>query len=281
MSKIIVTSIKGTETAAAEPDEAPPVETKSPNTGQSNLHSCRVTFQFTLLKYSDDKPPPEVDSAAVEAMYSVVSKEHCEKKRKANLQIQPYDDVVLSMEVGTKPQDHANEGGESQLQNANPEDTGYSRLCHPGPRMSQTKKPEHLSYELLKQDARKGSLSAANLKNGSYSEVQPSPRPSSQVIVPANYTLIDDKEVLPPPLPSRLSVTIPLPSIPLPQKMPNSSPENTENIPKTNAYETIDATPSVTDEEFLMQGLCMTEFHSTQAEKNTVTKGDYDVLKSP
>lgn len=237
-------------------------------------------FSIYPIKFSDDKPPPELDSAAVEAMYSVVSKEHCEKKRKANLQIQPYDDVMLSsMEV---VQDHANESVESELQNANPEDTGYDRLRHPGPRMSQTKKKEHLSYELLKQDARKGSLSAAN--DGSYSEVHPSPRPSSQVIVPRNYTLIDDKEAVPPPpLPSRLSVSIPLPSIPLPevttQKMPNSSPENTENIPKTNAYETIDATPSVTDEEFEMKGLRMSEFHNTQAEKNTVTKGDYDVIK--
>ena len=184
-----------------------------------------------------------------------MSKEHCEQKRKANLQNQQYDDVVLSsMEVEINPQDHANESVESQLQNANPEDAGYSRLCHPGPRMSQTKK--HSSSDMLKQDAMKGSSSAANSNNGSYSEVHPPPpRPSSRVMA-GNYTLIDEKQDVPPPLPGRLDTSEPL----LVTYELNTSPECKEIVPEINVYDTVvDTAPS---EEFFDQRF-MSEYHNT------------------
>ena len=205
-------------------------------------------YMYPILESPESKPPPEVDSAAaaVEALYSVVSKEHCEKKRTANLQNQQYDDVILStVEVETKPQDLANE---SQLQNADPEDTGYSRLCHPGPRMNMTKTQEHISYE-------QGSLSAANSKDGSYSEVHhPPPHPSSRVMT-GNYPLIDEKEDVPPPLPSRLDTSEPL----LATHKPNTSPENVAQI---NVYDTvIDTAPSVIDEVF--DERFMSQFHNT------------------
>ena len=191
-------------------------------------------YMYPILESPESKPPPEVDSAAaaVEALYSVVSKEHCEKKRNAN-QNQQYDDVILSsMEVKTKPQDLANE---SQLQNADPEDTGYSRLCHPGPRMNMTKTQEHISYE-------QGSLSATNSKDGSR-------------VMTGNYPLIDEKEDVPPPLPSRLDISEPL----LVTHEPNTSPENVAPI---NIYDTvIDTAPSVIDEVF--DERFMSQFHNT------------------
>lgn len=234
-------------------------------------------------------------------MYSVVSHEHREKKRQANIQIQQYDDIdLLPLDSERGRQNLANESGRrassSHLQNTSVtiEDngTGYSRLCHAGPRKSQTRKQEYLhhSLEQLQQDGRKSGASAANSKGSSYSEV----RPTSQLIVAkGNYSMIS--EVKPPPIPIRLSICIPSevestqkmlngveitsskevksPATPKPyQNMSSAAPEPDKDKVMYDKVET----PKVTDNAFFDESF-LSEFHNVQAQ-STLTEKLYDVV---
>lgn len=206
-------------------------------------------------------------------MYSVVSKEHCEKKKKASFEIQQYD--TFSPEPDTKAQEpYENVHVESKLRTAsvtiehNPESPNYSLLSHPGPRLSQTKRQEQRerSREKSKQKDRKGSLSAVKSKEDSSSEAHTSSSPSSQVI-PTNerkYTgTFDGKDNLPPPVASRSSISKPA------EKTPKSSDRHPEPaipyeiVPITNVDET--------DE-------IMSEIRFTHSGEKAVVKGTYELV---
>ena len=161
--------------------------------------------------------PPEVDSA-IEAMYTVIPKEHREAKRKKKqVCVQQYDDIDLP------PLESRTQSDGSHLQTSvTMEGTSrdeYSRLCHVGPRMNQMRKHSHplpatAGYEQL--DAGKcGSvgLCVANPNDDhSYSEVA---CPTSKA---RKHSLID--------------VDVPRNDIPLPPKhLSTRFPSPVESLP--------------------------------------------------
>lgn len=154
----------------------------------------------------------------IEAMYAVVSEEHKEKKKLAKLCIQQYDDinlVPLDREEGEQ-----NGNGSKLLASVTVEgdSTGYSRLQHAGPRMSQTRR--HMfsvsgGADQPTDDGKRNGPSANTTKDLSYSEVRPTGNPSSELTAPmvitGGYSVINqskEDDDVPPPLPQRVSMCV-------------------------------------------------------------------------
>ena len=147
----------------------------------------------------------DLDSAE---MYAIVLKEHIEEKKKKKLSIQRYDDIhLLPLEL----QDRAPSAG-SQFQGSNTaevKNTDYSRLCHAGPRMSQTRKHmyPHPDGEHLQQDGKKSTISHTK-DDHSYSEVLPT-TPNLNITATGRYSQLNAPEndgTVPPPLPAHCSM---------------------------------------------------------------------------
>ena len=169
-------------------------------------------------------------------MYAAIPKEHLEQKRKKNqICIQQYDDIdLLPLESHTES-DGSHPQVSVTMQGDNNE---YSRLCHVGPRMNQTKKhtQHHSSSEQLLHDPGKRGgmrLCAANANDDhSYSEVTCSTPKLVDPNIMGKYSLIDTSFHAPhnvggvPPLPKRHSVCSP--------SLVESS-QNTPNICVTSA----------------------------------------------
>ena len=145
-------------------------------------------------------------------MYAAVSEEHRMKKKMAKLRVQQYDDVNLF--DGKAGGDESKMVVSVQMEGVGEE--GYSRLCHAGPRMTQTKRYLHSSLSVsspeLLDDGSKPGRAGSVKTDMSYSEVEPM-RPHSKVIAPritGGYSMIEQgKEEcgIPPPLPTRMMET--------------------------------------------------------------------------
>ena len=142
-----------------------------------------VRIHYVLITENPESTLQDTDPA-IEAMYAVIPKEHLEQKRKKNqIRIQQYDDIDLfPLESRTEF-----ESDGSHLQVSVTMEEEYSRLCHVGPRMNQTKKhtQHHSSSEQLVHDAGKREsvrLFAANANDDhSYSKV---PCSTPKLVVP-------------------------------------------------------------------------------------------------
>ena len=167
------------------------------------------------------------DPSAIEAMYSCVSREHCEKK-KASLKVQQYDDIDLEpLDLEKKSQALANENTQSASHRENAsitveiDSTGYSRLRLAGPRMSKTRKTEgHSAMTTSAMTASAEQLDSEKLHSASaggsrnlkpYSKVG---RPTSQIVTASSakrnsYALLTTKEDENlPPIPNRLNLSL-------------------------------------------------------------------------
>lgn len=181
-----------------------------------------------------------------------------EGKRKASFQIQQYDNITFPQETETTAQGfpyetvHVVPKTHFKIEEIT-EHPGYSKLSHPGPRLSQTKRQEQRSREKVKQKDRAASLSAVRPKDDSSSEVQSSSRPSSQIIsTNGGKSIFDGKDNLPPPVASRPSISK---SVEKTQKSSDKSlvppvAEAYEIVPLPNAVETTETDNDIDMSEF-------------------------------
>ena len=151
------------------------------------------------------------------ALYATVPEEYRQKKKMAKLCIQQYDDINL-LPLDSREKGEGDE--ESKVASVTIEGgggEGYSRLCHAGPRMNQSKKYSHSSFsasspQLLDDIGDRNDSFTSSVKvNKQYSEVEPM-RPRSTLLVPSgikgSYSIIrqgEDGSVSPPPLPNRIN----------------------------------------------------------------------------
>ena len=262
-------------------------------------------MHWTVTAEETEPLPPE----KIEAMYARISQEHREKKKKTKLCIQQYDDINL-LELDGKETEEKNEGPQMVVSITMEEDeTGYSRLQHAGPRMSQTRKhiPSTSSNEPQQQDGGKkssaGIVSAANMTNSSkdvsYSEVYPTHNlgPATKLTatnIVGGYSVIERENAeteVPPPLPHRLSLCVQSPSdstqkpsssshVPsLDEVQGQAALKRYQNVPHTAA---LGGTKEggVVEKEGAPNVTFLTEFHDIQAQGEAGT-GEilYDVVK--
>ena len=144
-------------------------------------------------------------------MYAVVSDEHRKKKKLAKLCIQQYDDInLLDNDEGEQKGDGSQLLASVTLEG---DSTGYSRLQHAGPRMSQTRSRHVLTAsggtDQLRKHDRKPSTDAT--KDLSYSEVRPTNLELAiPTIITGGYSVIEQSKDtdVPPPLPQRVSMCV-------------------------------------------------------------------------
>ena len=180
---------------------------------------------------------------AIEAMYAVIPKEHREQKRKKNqVCIQQYDDIdMFPLESRTE---FESDGSHLQVSvTMEGDDSEYSRLCHIGPRMSQTKKhtQHHSSSEQLVHDAGKREsvrLCAANANDDHFYSEFEVPCSIPKLVIPnivGNGTDAPHNIDGVPPLLKRHS---------MPSPSPMESPQNTPNICVTTVSVEVESSPS-------------------------------------
>jgi hypothetical protein len=142
-------------------------------------------------------------------MYAVIPKEHREQKKKRNqICIQQYDDIdLLPLESQDMPESDGSHHHQASVTVEGSTTTGYSRLCHVGPRMNQTKKHTQCNSggELVVHDVGKR---------------------RSMSLCTTNVNSVDDGA---PPLPKRLSVCLPSP-VENPQNKPNVCDTTSEKV---------------------------------------------------
>ena len=175
-------------------------------------------------------------------MYAVIPKEHREQKKKRNqICIQQYDDIdLLPLESQDMPESDGSHHHQASVTVEGSTTTGYSRLCHVGPRMNQLQTKKHTQHnsggELVVHDVgkrRSMSLCTTNVN----SENSSSTRPTSKLIVPnimGKHSLIEiaaphNVDDSAPPLPKRLSVCLPSP-VENPQNKPNVCDTTSEKV---------------------------------------------------
>ena len=170
---------------------------------------AHTAWLLHLFFLESAEPTSPVVDPAIEAMYSVIPKEHREAKRKKNeICIQQYDDIDLPPLESRKQSDGSHLQVSVTMEGDSDE---YSRLCHVGPRMNQTRKHSHPQpgYEQLVHDD-------AGKRDHSYSEVT---CPTSKATVPNVVGKHSDADV-------------PCNAVPLPPKHINPHlPSPVENLP--------------------------------------------------